>query len=115
MKLATERHPDAVVLKPEGRIDYANADAVGAALAPHLENCKAGGDALVFDLSSLEYISSAGLRVLMLAAKKATAAGGKIAVAAAQPVVAEILQISRFNMVFPIHATLAEALAAPKG
>ena len=112
MELRASRYADVVVLQLTGRVDYTSSDAFGAALAPHLENCNAAGDKLLFDLSGLEYISSAGLRVFMLAAKKATPAGGKIALAAAQAVVTEILQISRFNLLFPMHATLRDGLAA---
>jgi anti-sigma B factor antagonist len=57
-------------------------------------------------------VSSAGLRCFMLAAKQAKTQHGRIAVAALQPVVAEIFQISRFNLVFEIYPTLREALEA---
>jgi anti-anti-sigma regulatory factor len=46
----------------------------------------------------------------MLAAKQAKAKDGKMAVAAPRPVVAEIFEISRFNMVFRIFPTLREGL-----
>ena len=112
MDLRAQRYADVVVLKPVGRVDHANAEAFTQALAPHLKDCKAGGDQLLFDLSALDYVSSAGLRVLMLAAKRSQPVGGHIAVAAPQPVVKEILEISRFNLVFPMHATVREGLAA---
>jgi anti-anti-sigma regulatory factor len=48
----------------------------------------------------------------MLAAKEAGAKGGKIVLAALRPVVAEIFQISRFDMVFELHPSVREALAA---
>jgi anti-anti-sigma factor len=112
MDLRSERYADVVVLQPAGRIDHTNAEAFSRALAPHLETCKAGGDQLLFDLAGLDYISSAGLRELMLAAKRSQPLGGHIALAAPQPVVREILEISRFNLVFPMHAGLGEGLNA---
>jgi anti-anti-sigma regulatory factor len=48
----------------------------------------------------------------MLAAKETRAAGGRIVLAALRPVVAEIFQISRFDMVFELHPSVREALAA---
>jgi len=66
----------------------------------------------VVDLSGLEYVSSAGLRCFMLAAKQAGTQGGKIVLAALRPVVAEIFQISRFDMVFELHPSVRAALAA---
>jgi len=112
MELPARHQADAVILQPQGRIDHLNAQAFAQALQPHVAACRNGGPRLLFDLSALEYISSAGLRVFMLAAKQAAPAGGRIALAAPQPVVREILEISRFNLVFPLHASLDEALAS---
>lgn len=56
----------------------------------------------VFDFSSLEYISSAGLRVLMVAYKKATAAGGTVRVEGACDEVREVFEITGFSDLFEI-------------
>ncbi|HSW15571.1 MAG TPA: STAS domain-containing protein [Solimonas sp.] len=112
MELTARQQADAVVLPLQGRIDHMNAQTFAQALQPYVAACRSGGPRLVFDLSGLEYISSAGLRVFMLAAKQAAPAGGRIALAAPQAVVREILEISRFNLVFPLHDSLDEALAA---
>ena len=111
MNLSPRRFADTLVVAPVGRIDQSNADTFRAALAPHLETCVAGKDRLILDLSGLEYISSAGLRVLMLAAKQAKAQAGSIVISGLQPLVAEIFQISRFTLVFEIAASLRDALA----
>ena len=81
------------------------------ALWPHLETCKADGDKLLLDLSGLEYISSAGLRVLMLAAREVRARQGTLVVCELQPVVNEIFEISRFNIVFRVYPGLKAALS----
>jgi len=101
-------------LAPRGRLDHDNCDTFRANLAPHLEACAREEESLVLDLSGLEYVSSAGLRCRMLAAKDARAGsqGSRVMVAAMQPVVAEIFQISRFNLVFEVFPTLREALAS---
>jgi len=111
MKLSPRRFADAVVVFPVGRIDQSSADTFMEALAPHLERCAAGEDRLVLDLSDLEYISSAGLRVLMLAAKQSKAQGGTLLVTGLQPLVREILEISRFTLVLDITPSLRDALA----
>ncbi len=100
------------VIAPQGRLDHDNCEAFQAALAPHIEACSREGAALVLDLSGLEYVSSAGLRCLMIGARSAKARKSRIVVAAMQPVVAEIFQISRFNLVLEVFATLREALAS---
>jgi len=70
-----------------------------------------GGRTLLLDLSGVDYISSAGLRCFMLAEKQARAQGGLVVVAAMQPVVKEIFEISRFTLVFETFATVREAIA----
>lgn len=112
MILNAHAYGEAVVLAPEGRLDHENCDGFRAELQPHLERAFAGRQDIVFDLSALEYISSGGLRCFMLASNEARSRGGRIVVAAPRPVVAEIFQISRFNLIFDIHATLRDALAA---
>jgi anti-anti-sigma factor len=67
---------------------------------------------VVIDLTGVEYISSVGLRVLMVASKEAKAHGRTLVVCGLQPVVREIFEISRFNLVLKVFATLREALTA---
>lgn len=112
MTLTPHRYADMLVLTPEGRLDHESCDAFRAGLQPHLDAALVARRAIVLDLSALEYVSSAGLRCFMLAAKQAGAQGGKILIAAMRPLVAEIFQISRFTMLFEIHAGVREALIA---
>jgi anti-anti-sigma factor len=110
MELNPRRYADTVVLSPVGRIDHFTAEDFKAALTGHLARCAAGQDRLVFDFSGIEYISSAGLRVIMLAGKQAKHQGGTLVLAALRPVVAEIIEISRFHLIFRVHASVREAL-----
>ena len=110
MKVIQGRYGDALVLTPVGRVDNSSTDGLRAELQLHLANCRDGGDRLVLDFSRVDYISSVGLRILMLAAKQAREQGGTIVIAALQPVVKEIFEISRFNLVFQCFVTVREAL-----
>ena len=110
MNLQSQHIDGVLVVRPVGLIDHIAAAGFEAALAPHLRHCTSNGQALVLDLQDLEYISSAGLRVLMMAAKQVKAQGGRIALATPQPVVKEILEISRFNLVFDLLPSVAAAL-----
>ena len=112
MPLSHRNYGKARVLAPKGRLDHDTCEAFQADLKPHAEACAQEGSALVLDLSGLDYVSSAGLRCLMIAAREAKARAGRIVVAAMQPVVAEIFQISRFNLVLEVFPTLPEALAS---
>jgi anti-sigma B factor antagonist/stage II sporulation protein AA (anti-sigma F factor antagonist) len=112
MVLEQARFADVVVAAPTGRVDHATAEALREALAPLLARCTADGDRVVLDLGKVDYVSSAGLRVLMLAAKQARAQQGFFAVAAAQPLVHEIFEISKFTLVLRILASVRDAVAA---
>ena len=65
---------------------------------------------LLRDFAGVEYVSSVGLRVLMLTAKQVKAQNGRIAIAALTPLVSEVFQISRFDLVFSVFDTLDLAL-----
>ena len=99
-----------VLVKPSGRIDQSNAAAFEAALASLWGRPDVG--ALLLDFSGVEYISSVGLRVLMIAARQMRGRKARIAVAGLQSVVGEIFAISRFNTVIEVFPALRDALGA---
>lgn len=100
------------VLRVHGRLDHSHARDFESALAPHLAECTNDGRALVLDFSGVVYISSVGLRVLMLAAKQAKTQQGRIAIAALTPIVTEVFQVSHFNLVLSVYPDVAAAVAA---
>ncbi len=115
MDVTTRQLGNVLVVALQGRIDQATAEQLRLTLEPHIASCSVDAP-LILDFSGISYISSVGLRVLMLAARQVTAQHGQMAIVGLQPVVREIFQISRFDMVFKIHesvATAAAALATP--
>jgi len=98
----------ALVLCPKGRIDNDTAQAFQLRLLAGLAE---SGSVVVVDLAGVEYMSSAGLRALMVASKHAKANQCKVGVAALQSVVKEIFAISRFSFVVPVFDTPGDALA----
>ena len=82
MKLESRTYADTVVVAPTGRLDHDNCEAFRAGLEPHLDLAAANREHIVLDLSGLEYVSSAGLRCFMLAAKEASARNSALVVAA---------------------------------
>jgi len=112
MELVEKLNGVVKVVTVTGRIDQASAAAFQEKLAPWLAQSKAGEAPVLLDFSGVDYISSVGLRVLMLAAKQVKAQQGKIAIAALTPVVTEVFQISRFHLVFPVHPDVATAVAS---
>lgn len=111
MQCPTQAYADVVVASASGRIDFAGAQVLEDALAPAIAP-GAPVRAVVVDMDGVDYISSVGLRVLMVAAKAMRARKAAIAVASLQPVVAEIFEISRFHHVVDVRGTVRDAIAA---
>jgi len=99
-----------VVVAATGRVDQSSASALESALSPLWGNPDVAS--LVLDFSGIEYISSVGLRVLMIAARQMRGRRARIAVTGLQSVVAEIFAISRFNTVLEVFPTVRDALVA---
>jgi anti-anti-sigma factor len=112
MNVTSRRFANAVVLHVEGRLDQDTCGDFTRQLMTYVDSVAHAGGAIILDLSSLEYVSSAGLRCFMLASRQAKAQSGRIFVAALQPMVAEIFQISHFNLVFQVFPTVKEAIGA---
>ncbi|MFM1885794.1 MAG: hypothetical protein RL026_951 [Pseudomonadota bacterium] len=92
-----------------GRLDFGAA----AGLQQQLEQAVAAKPkALVVDCAGLEYVSSAGLRVFLVAARAAKAAGVGFAACALSPSVREVFEVSGFSRIIDTHADRAAALAA---
>jgi anti-sigma B factor antagonist len=104
-----ERHGAATVVVAGGRLDFSAA----ASFQAQLEQLLAGaGGALIIDCAQLDYVSSAGLRVFLLAARGAQRAGRYFAVCALQSAVREVFDLSGFGRVMPVLADRDSALAA---
>ena len=111
MQCPTQAYADVLVATAAGRIDFAGAQVLEGALAPALAP-DGPVRGIVIDLAGVDYISSVGLRVLMVAAKAMRARKAVIAVASLQPVVAEIFEISRFHHVVDVRGSVRDAIAA---
>lgn len=111
MQLIEERIGGALLLKASGRIDRTTADNFKTALQPYLEQCKPGGHVIVLDFSAIEYISSVGFQVLLVAQKRAKAQYGTLAIAALQPGVKAIFEIANFSKVIRNYDSVRNALA----
>ena len=82
----------------EGRLDTNTSVELDAALSPVLDNI----NELTFDLSALEYISSAGLRVL-LQAQKTMNKQGSMKVINVNDVVMEIFEVTGFSEILTVE------------
>ena len=109
MDIRKETIEGTTVLTPVGRVDSNSAREVEDALLPLFD----AGQPVLVDFAELSYISSAGLRVLLLAARRSKATGLPLSLAGMSKPVDEVFKISGFAKLFQIHADRAAALAAP--
>lgn len=109
MEFAEERSGDVVIVKLSGRLDSHTAQSAEESFARVLES-----DALhlAIDLAKLEYISSAGLRVLLVVAKKVQQTNGKVVLFGLVRNVREVFSISGFDRIFAIQSDMAAAIEA---
>jgi anti-sigma B factor antagonist len=109
MELTTVKIGAVSVLDAAGRIDSTTAKPLEEKL---LALIKEAPPALVVDFAKVDYISSAGLRVLLVAAKQSKAAQCKFAICSLKSQVREVFDISGFGSIIAIHPDRAAALAA---
>jgi anti-anti-sigma factor len=102
----------AAVVSVEGRVDATTC----ALLEGHCKRRMTENQrqSLVLDLTEVEYLSSAGLRVILSLGKHAQAAGGKLVLCGVKGPVREIFSIAGFLSLFPVTDTLVHALALIK-
>ena len=98
---------NALIVKISGRMDAVTAPEFEKAFGAWIDESEKH---FVVDLSSLEYISSAGLRSILIIAKKLKALNGKILLAAMEESVNEVFEISGFDSIIPIHDTVQAAI-----
>ncbi len=104
---------DIAVVSPQGRLDSVTSRNFERDL---LENIDSGATRLLIDFSKLDYISSAGLRSVLLAAKRIRASGGRMALCSLNREIAEVFDISGFSSILDIQPSYDAAvtrLSAP--
>jgi anti-sigma B factor antagonist len=112
MECKVRQIANVVLIEVMGRIDHTTAKAFEDALSPHVSGCAAEDKILLLDFSGVTFVSSAGLRVLMIAAKQCRKQNGKMVLAALRPMIQEVFQISRFDSLFELFPTVRAALQA---
>jgi anti-sigma B factor antagonist len=108
MDAATRWYGDAAVIKLTGALDDESASRLSDELLYLLQKVESG--AIVMDLSEVEYISSAGLQSLLILSRAAKESTRRIFVAAAKPLVRELLARSHAQLVLQMVPTLSEAV-----
>lgn len=111
MEFKSQEILDVALVKIQGRVDHSTAKEFENALKPHLDQCIQGEQKkIIIDLGGVDFMTSAGLRVLMIAAKTCDKHKAEIAVAALQSGIQEIFKISRFDLILKVFSTVDSAI-----
>jgi anti-anti-sigma factor len=95
-------------MRPKGRIDSASSPAFEKEILQQIED---GHRRMLLDFADLAYVSSAGLRIVLLAAKRMKASGGKLALCSLSPQITEVFEISGFSRILDIYPSRDAALS----
>jgi anti-sigma B factor antagonist len=106
----SESFADCRLVSVKGRVDHTNSDDFQQSLAAAARDVPRGGG-MVVDLGGLEFITSAGLRALLLAQRTVSAAGSQLVVCGIEGVVQEVFRIARFDVILSVADTPEKALA----
>ena len=109
MEFSQEQAGGVAIVKLAGRLDSSAAQSAEENFAQMLGS---GTPRLAIDMSRLEYISSAGLRVLLVVAKKVQQAKGKMVLFGLLPNVREVFSVSGFDKILAIQSDADAAVAA---
>ena len=107
MTIAIEPTDKAHIIALEGQVNSSNAATVETEV---LAVVNQGAKNVLLNMTELSYISSAGLRVVLVLAKRLKQGGGKLVIYGMQPHVREVFDISGFLAILNVAGTRAEAL-----
>jgi len=107
MDIIETRHDQTNIYKLNGRLDSNTSPTLEKKLADAMQD---GTTSMVIDFENLDYISSAGLRIILKTTKDLKKSEGNIILCAMQDYVKEVFEIAGFDTFLPIVPTMDEAL-----
>ena len=109
MEFNTATADKAVIVTITGRLDTVTAPEYEKRVRALIEG---GSHCFVVDFAQLDYISSAGLRVLLVMAKLLKAKAGQVCFANVNSTVHSVFEMSGFSALFKMENSVSEALTA---
>jgi anti-sigma B factor antagonist len=107
MNISTREEGGVTVVGVEGNLDTNTAPDA----QQHLDGLQDGGvQKILVNFTDLDYISSAGLRVLLATAKRISASGGSLRICGLNETVSEVFEISGFSVILNVFGSEADAL-----
>jgi anti-anti-sigma factor len=109
LTISSARQGDFLVVSLVGRVDASNSKELEEQCINFISN---GETKMILDLTEVNYVSSAALRVFLLAAKRMSAVKGTVRLCGLSATLRDVFDISGFSKLFVITATVQEALAS---
>ena len=107
--MLVEKRGDVTILAPRHRVDTNNSPEVERVIQ---DNIGAGGGKMILDFGQVDYVSSAGLRVLLKTAKQMKLGGGKLALCNLNDQIKEVLEISGFMEILDCYDSIDQSIEA---
>ena len=109
LKIADTEEMGTVIVQPRGKLDTLTAKAFEQHVQQHVD---AGSGPLLVDMSEVDYVSSFGLRSILILAKKLAPFGRRFVLFSPNPSVYEVLRVSGVLKIVTVTETREAALAA---
>ncbi len=109
MEIQSEQHQQTLTISLAGSFDALTAEQVQKYIGTQLDG---GQQQVILDLSQVDFMSSAGVRVLLELTKRSRGMGGDLRLAAAQPGVQRTLELSGLVRVIKVYASREEAMGS---
>ncbi len=106
------RFADVVVMSPTGRLDQDTSNVFQEQILNLISRENAASPRIVLNMGGIEYVSSVGLRALMIVAKQCQGGNGSLALAGLTPEVVEIFDISRFDLIIDVFSDVRGAISS---
>jgi anti-sigma B factor antagonist len=106
MDIREERRAGILIVAASGRVDSNTSSAFETSVLAHAREPR-----LLVDLAGVEYISSAGLRVFLMLARKVKDAGGRLALCGMGASVRQVFDLAGFTALFAVEPSLEQGLA----
>jgi anti-anti-sigma factor len=107
MELSEQKTDKGMIIGISGRLDTTNFSILEKKLMDLIDH---GEHKIAVDCSGMDYVSSSGLRIMLMALKKITIVKGKFVLCSLQENIREIFEISGFTNIFEIYPSREEAL-----
>jgi len=106
MEIREERRETILIMAPVGRVDSNTSNAFEASVLGHAQESR-----LLVDLGGVEYISSAGLRVFLMLARKVKEAGGRLVLCGMGASVRQVFDLAGFTALFAVEPSVEQGMA----